>query len=292
MTPARTRHRKPGNRTWLKPGVVLAVVVLVALGVAVAATKLLAHAAPAPTSRSSAPTSQSYAPTSRSSCLDLVVPAYFAANYWAQASATRPAPADMILDLPNGKGAGTAPDPSFQALVRQAKSAGITILGYSSTVDGARPMAEVEADVRNYKAWYGVTRIFLDRVSGQPAQFGYYQQLSDYIHAQDPGASVWMNPGDYPDQNYMSISDVMMVFEDTYANYRSLQVPSWAGAYPASRFAHTIYATPGSELDNALKLAASRRALHVYVTDGTGGNPYAALPSYWSSESAAGCGGT
>jgi hypothetical protein len=30
--------------------------------------------------------------------------------------------------------------------------------------------------------------------------------------------------------------------------------------------------------------------MHVYVTDGTGGNPYAALPSYWSRESADGCG--
>jgi hypothetical protein len=149
-------------------------VVLLALGVATAATKLLADAAPA----------------TRASCVDLVVPAYFAANYWAQAASTKPAPANMILDLPNGVGAGTAPDPSFQALVRQAKAADITILGYSSTVDGARPMADVKADVRHYKDWYGVTGIFLDRVSGDPAHFGYYRQLSEYIHQQDPGPSV------------------------------------------------------------------------------------------------------
>ena len=31
-------------------------------------------------------------------------------------------------------------------------------------------------------------------------------------------------------------------------------------------------------------LAASRRGGHVYVTDGSGANPYAALPSYWSQE--------
>jgi hypothetical protein len=251
-------------------------VVLLALGAATAATKLLAHAAPA----------------TRSSCADLVVPAYFAANYWAQASSTKPAPADMILDLPNGMGAGTAPDPSFQALVRQAKAADITILGYSSTVDGARPMAEVEADVRHYRDWYGVTRIFLDRVSGDSAHLGYYHQLSEYIHRQDSGPSVWMNPGDFPDQSYMSIGDVVMVFEGTYAQYRAYQAPRWVAQYPAAKFAHTIYDTPGSDLASALKLAGSRRAMHVYVTDGTGGNPYAALPSYWSRESAAGCGGT
>ncbi len=286
---------------WLSPGVVLLVVALVALGAAVAVTRLLAHASGGgptasggPPSASGGPPPASGSPTSapatRSSCVDLVVPAYFDQNYyWAQASATRPAPANLILDLPNGVGAGSAPDPSFQALVRQARSAGITILGYSSTVDGARPVADVEADVRHYRDWYGVTRIFLDRVTGQQPQFGYYQELSAYIHRLDGASSVWMNPGVYPDENYMSIGDVVMVFEGTYAQYLALQVPAWAAGYPASRFAHTIYATPGAVLVNTLDLARERRAMHVYVTDLVGSNPYAALPSYWSREAAYGC---
>ncbi|MGH3165555.1 MAG: hypothetical protein ACRDN0_06630, partial [Trebonia sp.] len=60
----------------------------------------------------------------------------------------------------------------------------------------------------------------------------------------------------------------------------------------ASRFAHTIYATPGSVLSQVLKLATSRRAGHVYVTDGSGSNPYGGLPSYWPREdsvASAGC---
>jgi hypothetical protein len=75
-----------------------------------------------------------------------------------------------------------------------------------------------------------------------------------------------------------------MVFEGTYAQYLTLQVPSWVDSYPASRFAHTIYATSPADLANALKLATSRRGGHVYVTDGSGANPYAGLPSYWSRE--------
>ena len=268
--------------------------VLIVVGVAIAATKMFADAAPPAARSSGAPaslpaTSSASPAAARPSCAELVVPAYFDANYWAKASATRPAPADMILDLPNGVGAGTAPDPNFQSLVRQAQSAGITILGYSSTVNGARPVADVEADVRHYKAWYGVTRMFLDRVSGDPAQLGYYRQLSDYIHQQDPGLTVWLNPGTFPDQGYMSVGDVVMVFEGTYAQYLTLDVPTWTDGYPASRFAHTIYATPGAVLANTLKLAAARRAGHVYVTDLVGSNPYQALPSYWARESAASC---
>jgi hypothetical protein len=289
MSP-KARHRSPGNPAWLRPGIVALVAVLIALGVAIAATKLFAHAAPpAPAASPTSPTPAASA--ARSSCADLVVPAYFAANYWAQASGTRPPPADMILDPATGLGAGTTPDPGFQTLVRQAKSAGITILGYSSTADGARPAGDVEADARHYRDWYGVTHVFLDRVSGDPAQSGYYQGLAGYIHQLDGPGSVWLNPGVYPDQGYMAIGDVVMVFEGTYPQYQALQVPGWAASYPASKFAHTVYATPAADLASALGLAASRHALHVYVTDGTGGNPYAALPGYWSREAAGGCGG-
>jgi Spherulation-specific family 4 len=271
-----------------RPAIVLVMVVLIALGVATAVTKLLAHASPSPPAASPVPPVASGRP---SSCADLVVPAYFDdMSDWARASRTRPAPANLILDLPNGVGAGPAPDPGFQAVVRQAKSAGVTILGYSSTVDGARPIADVEADARHYRDWYGVTHVFLDRVAGQAAQFGYYQQLSAYIHRLDGPSSVWMNPGVYPDQDYMSIGDVVMVFEGTYPQYLALSVPTWVTSYSPARFAHTVYATPGTDLMNAVELAQRRRAMHVYVTDRTGANPYNALPSYWSRESAYGCG--
>lgn len=264
----------PRTSFWLRPGVILLVVVLIALGIATAVTKLL--------------TSANADGARSSSCSDLVLPAYFAD--WTPVFSAKPAPADLILDLPNGVGAGTAPDPSFTAQIKKAQDLGITILGYSSTVDGLRPAADVAADVRNYKAWYGVTHIFLDRVSGQAAQLGYYQQLAGYIHQVDGPGSVWLNPGTYPDQGYMSIGDVVMVFEGTYAQYVSLPVPSWAGSYPAAKFAHTIYATAESDLASALKLAAERHAEHVYVTDGTGGNPYAGVPSYWPAELKDSCG--
>lgn len=232
------------------------------------------------------------APAAGRYCRQLVVPAYFYSSAtWAQAAESKPAPADIILDI-SGLGAGNAPDAHFQAVVQQVKARGITILGYISTVDGQRPVAEVETEVRNYKEWYGVTDIFLDRVSGAEPQAGYYRQLVSYIHKFDAGSSVWLNPGQYPDQSYMSIGDVVMVFEGTYAQYLSLPIPSWVDKYPASRFAHTIYATPSSGLSQVLKLATSRRAGHVYVTDGSGSNPYGGLPSYWSRENAiasAGC---
>lgn len=232
--------------------------------------------------------------TSGNSCPQLVIPAYFYESAtWTLAADSKPPPRDIILDI-SGTGAGSAPDPHFTAIVRQLKAKGITILGYISTVDGQRPVGQVEAEARNYKAWYGVTDIFLDRVTGTAPEAGYYRQLVSFAHQFSPGSVVWLNPGQYPDRNYMSIGDVVMVFEGTYAQYLSLRVPGWTASYPASRFASTIYATPGSGLSRVLELAADRRAGHVYVTDRSGSNPYDGLPGYWPSEDAAasaGCAG-
>jgi hypothetical protein len=218
-------------------------------------------------------------------CQKAFVPAYFDGSTWSQATSTKPVPSVMILNPATGIGAGTAPNPAFQAVVKQAKASGTTVLGYSSTADGQRPIAQIEADARNYKAWYGVTGIFLDSVNGVSGELPYYQQIASYIHRAIPGSSVWLNPGIYPDQQYMSVGNVVMVFEGTYAQYRDIQVPAWAHDFPSTRFANTIYAAnSSSQADSAISLARSRNAGYVYVTNLTGPDPYDALPSYWSSE--------
>jgi hypothetical protein len=227
----------------------------------------------------------------KSPCQNLVVPAYFyPGGGWTRAADSHPVPRIMILDVA-GTGAGSAPERKYQTAVKQAQAAGVTVMGYSDTDYTLRPPADVEADVRNYKAWYGVTDIFLDQVSSGRGQLGYYRNLSRYIHGANPGSAVMLNPGTYPDQRYMSVGDILLVFENTYASYLSLQVPSWVRRYPATRFAHVIYATSASQLPNAISLARQRHAGFVYVTNGTGLERYDSLPSYWSREDAitAGC---
>jgi hypothetical protein len=220
-------------------------------------------------------------------CQKAFVPAFFSPGAgWAQAVSSKPPPSVMILDI-SGTGAGTAPDPGLQAEARHAEAAGVKVIGYSATDYGQRPAAQVKADVRNYKAWYGVNGIFLDLAAESPAQLGYYRGLADYIRRVDPGATVWFNPGTYPDQRYLSIANVVMVFEGPYASYRQQQVPSWAYHYPAAKFAHTVFATPASQLADAVSLSRSKHAGYVYVTDRAGANPYDGLPSYWSREAAA-----
>jgi len=278
-------------RAWLRPGIAAAAGVLVVL----AATGItLGVKANSSSNNSGTSGADGSGRVSVAVCEQLTVPAYFSAPYWLNAIHSKHPPADMILDI-SGMGAGTGPEASMLYLVKKAQAAGITVLGYSSTVDGQRPIAQVEADVRHYAAWYGVTSTFLDLVSGKAQQFSYYKQLAEYIHGAHAGAQVWLNPGVYPDQDYMSIGDVVLAFEGTYAQYLALQVPSWASDYPAARFMHTIYATPQAALASAIKTAEQRGAGHIYITDLVGSNPYQGLPSYWSAEDTdanAGCAGS
>lgn len=224
------------------------------------------------------------APQADPRCRGLFVPAYFNPGpEWTRVDDSRPGPGNLILDI-TSTGAGSSPSEVFRAAARQVRDSGITVLGYSSTQYGQRPLAQVEADVRNYRAWYGVRSIFLDEVPVTGSQLPYYRKLVSYIRHVNPGSVVWINPGTYPDERYMSLGAVVMVFEGPYSSYVTTPAPSWAGHYPAGMFANVIYHAPGSKLAATLRLTQRRHVGHVYVTDRAGSNPYGSLPSYWSSE--------
>ena len=220
-------------------------------------------------------------------CQEALVPAYFYPGpTWTRAIDSQPVPGVMILDV-TSSGAGSSPDRNYQETVKRAQAAGIKVLGYSNTDYTRRPAAAIDLDVRHYRSWYGVTDIFLDEVSSDRDAVPYYRQLASYIHGMDRGSTVMLNPGLYPDRRYMSIGDIVMVYENTYASFVRLQVPRWAGQYPASKFAYAIYATPGAQLATALRLSERRNAGYVYVTGSSGSNPYGSLPAYWPREDAA-----
>jgi hypothetical protein len=225
------------------------------------------------------------AATASAACRHTFVPAYpWSSSFWTQAIDSKPAPGVMILNI-TGTGAGTAPVPHFQSLVKRAQKAGIRVLGYSSTEYGQRPAAAVEADARNYTAWYKVNGMFLDLTANTSGELGYYKNLASYIHGVDPWSVIWLNVGAYPVQGYMSAGNVVVAFEGSYASYRGLQVPSWTSHYKASRFADVIYATPASDLASAVSLSRQRRTGNLFVTSLAGSpDPYSALPSYWTRE--------
>jgi hypothetical protein len=261
-----------------------ALAVAAAIGVPALASAAAAGAVVAPAAGASA-AGASAAAAPAASCQRAFVPAYpWSSAFWTRAIDSKPAPGVMILNV-TGMGAGNAPVPHFQALVRKAHAAGVSVLGYSSTEYGQRPAAAVEADARHYKAWYKVNGMFLDLTANARSGLAYYRALASNIRAAIPGSVIWLNVGAYPAQGYMSVGNVVVAFEGSYASYRGLAVPAWTAHYKAARFADVIYATPRSDLASAVSLARHRRTGHLYVTNLPGSpDPYSALPAYWARE--------
>jgi hypothetical protein len=261
-----------------------ALAVAAAIGVPALASAAAAGAVVAPAAGASA-AGASAAAAPAASCQRAFVPAYpWSSTFWTRAIDSKPAPGVMILNV-TGMGAGNAPVPHFQALVRKAHAAGVSVLGYSSTEYGQRPAAAVEADARHYKAWYKVNGMFLDLTANARSGLAYYRALASNIRAAIPGSVIWLNVGAYPAQGYMSVGNVVVAFEGSYASYRGLAVPAWTAHYKAARFADVIYATPRSDLASAVSLARHRRTGHLYVTNLPGSpDPYSALPAYWARE--------
>jgi hypothetical protein len=215
-------------------------------------------------------------PDGSGGCVRQLVPAYFApgapGGWDALLAGTPPGVATAIVNPANGP--GTARDPRYAEVVSSARAKGIGVVGYVHTRFGARPAAEVAADVERWREWYGVEGIFLDETSSLPADVPYYRELAARI----PG-TVILNPGSVPDEAYAEIGDVLVTFEGPWEVYADATFPAWTRRLDARRFAHLVYGAGGTEPGAVERLGAERNAAHVYATDDSGANPWDTLPA-------------
>jgi Spherulation-specific family 4 len=207
---------------------------------------------------------------------------------WASVVLASPAAGMIVLNPANGPGG--FPQPAYQALVRVSQERGISVVGYVPTTwaNGSVSVAQAERWVGEYYDWYGVDGILFDQVNDTCANgpLSYYTSLYHFVKQQPGADTVVLNPGTAVGECYASISDVLITFEDTYANFLNYQAPSWVRSFPGSHFLNIIIDTPASEMETAINLAASRNADQVYVTDmgANGTDPYSSLPTYFGLE--------
>lgn len=211
----------------------------------------------------------------------LAVPAYFhpavAAADWAVLAQPHRGLRAVILNVADGPGI-TIDCALFEAAA-QAREAGVPVLGYVDTGYGDRPVASILAELRRYRSWYGTCGFFFDQAAADPSHLPFYRELTQ--PARTAGDLVVLNPGVHPDPAYADLADALVTFEGPWSAYQAATVPDWVWHEPSERFWHLVYDAPASALEPALALAAQRNAGTVYVTDGSGANPWHGLPSYF-----------
>jgi hypothetical protein len=186
---------------------------------------------------------------------------------WDAVIAAQPA---LALINP-GSGPGLVASTSYAALVPRAQAAGVPIFGYTHTRYGARPIAEVKADIDNHKLWYGVAGVFIDTTSNKPEHVAYYQEICDYAHARH--MQVCLNPGTQCLEDHARMADFVMCSEGDVPTYRARVARPWEAQY-ASKLWHCVHSCAAAEMPSIVALAKERRAGLLYVTDDVLPNPY------------------
>jgi len=212
----------------------------------------------------------------RAVCPSSLVPAYVNPEEILALVGRATLPRLLVINPASGPGAG--PDPGYRRAIKAAQKAGSHVLGYVPTTWGARPAADVGAEIDHYRSWYGVDGVFLDEAASNETQLTYYRALADQARA--AGAKlVVLNPGVMPANGYFDIADVVVTFEGPFAAYRDHRPP--AGIAP-ERTAHLVY---GASREQALQeLTAAPSVRYIYVTSGTLPHPWGTVPEYLPQE--------
>ncbi|MBC8140315.1 MAG: spherulation-specific family 4 protein [Armatimonadetes bacterium] len=254
---------------------------LLRIATAAALSALAAFSFPAWAQKSAKPT-----PTAKPVKQGMVVPAYFGPGELWTKMADATSDASIVAIMNPGSGPGSAARPDYVTQIKAAQAAGVSVIGYVHTSYGKRPIAEVQAEIKQYYQWYAVNGIFFDEVGNDDKTLAYYAKCQRIVRATDPKALVIINPGTPVTEGYMKVADIVVTFESGYDAYvKRAADPVWVSRYPAKRFWHLIYAAPDEKaLQNAVRLSKQRNAGWLYVTPDTLPNPWDTLPegAYWT----------
>ncbi|MGW1987127.1 spherulation-specific family 4 protein [Streptomyces collinus] len=191
---------------------------------------------------------------------------------WAAILAAAPRLYGVVLNPASGP--GDRPDAAFAQTAARLRTAGVTLLGYADTGYGARPYADVEDELRRYRAWYGTHGAFLDQVASGAGEARHYERLT--TAARSLGCvTLVLNHGTRPHPAYAPLADLQVTFEGPWSAY--LRTPARPGPRPAgARVCHLVYGVP-PDADAASAARARGAAVHCAVP-GTGAHPWGTLP--------------
>lgn len=203
------------------------------------------------------------------------------------------APAGSTVILNVNSGPGTYKERAFSTMVSDCHADGLKVIGYVWTNYGYESKTTVKSYINDYYGWYGVDGIMFDGMSNELSTDSYYQTLYDYVDYIG-GANhnlVVGNPGATASTNWQISTgcvDVVQIFEGTGTSFDNWSPPRWVMDASSAKTAVTVYdVSTQSEMAAIIARARADNAGKIFVTNGTGNNPYDVVPSYWSAEEAA-----
>jgi hypothetical protein len=216
----------------------------------------------------------------------MAVPAYFdpPSPEWQRLIAGAPEIGMIVINPESGP--GTARVQAYTDVIAQGQAAGIVMVGYVATSYGARPEADVIADINHYYDFYSLSGIYFAEGPMEndcDAMEAMYHRMASAVRARDARAYLAVGTRFCP--TYITFFDMMVQFARNWPEYQTdYTPPSWMPANSPQRFVHFVHSVPPGEASAALSRAVANGAGWVFITDQSDPNPWAVLPSYFNEE--------
>jgi hypothetical protein len=186
-------------------------------------------------------------------------------------------PGASLLVIANANsGPDAAPRAEYAAGIAALRDAGIAVAGYVSTAWGGRSAASVRADVRAWRAWYGVDAIFFDETATDAKHAPLYASYA--AEARRAGVALTVgNPGTTIDDAFDGLFDAFVVHENVgYPESAWYAAPSPFGRDALGVIARCV------PFDADALSAIAGRARFVFATDAERTRDYQSLPTYFA----------
>jgi hypothetical protein len=162
--------------------------------------------------------------------------------------------------------------------IAQLTAAGVKVIGYVYTSYGARPAADVQADIARWHSLYpGVTGIFFDEMVNKPGSEGYYQGLTNAAKGGGFDYTIG-NPGSDGGSTYVGTVDTILIYESAGLP-SAAAMGGWHSGYDRHNFGVIPYGIPG--VDTAFIATAKVTCGYVYLQNDVMPNPWDTLPPYF-----------
>jgi hypothetical protein len=183
----------------------------------------------------------------------------------------------MAVVNPN-TGPGAAANSSYMTEIAKLINAGIKVIGYVPTQYATRTPAEVQADIKQWRALYpNVTGIFLDEMHNQAGYESYYKNLTTY--ARGKGFDMIMgNPGADSAPSYVGTVDLMFIYENAGVPSES-KMGGWHTSYDKRNFGIIPYAVPS--MSRTFVATAKKYVGYIFLQNDTMPNPWDTVPPYF-----------
>ncbi|HEY6795777.1 MAG TPA: spherulation-specific family 4 protein [Kineosporiaceae bacterium] len=175
-------------------------------------------------------------------------------------------------------GPGTAPEQAYVDVLVELQAAGVPLVGYVDSAYGDRCAEEVAVDVVRWRRWFGVTGVFIDRVTSRPDDPSAARRLVDGVRS--AGATrVVVNPGVVPDASWCRAADAVITFEGTWTDYLAHVPPGWLREVAPETLCHLVHTLPAEvSLADVRERAALAGAGIVGISRGAMPNPWTGHP--------------